>query len=102
MSIAAAHNDCLSIFLPGRRDILPCVLTATRTTVFATLVTVFALSAAQAAEPVVHTDIDTAELAVLLESGTKVVDIRRADEWRETGVIPAQQASHGLRRWRAA
>jgi len=66
-------------------------LTAKLTTVFAILITVFALSAAQAAEPVGHTDIDTAELAVLLERGTKVVDIRRADEWRETGVIPGSK-----------
>lgn len=33
------------------------------------------------------TSADPAEVRALIEQGAKVVDIRRADEWRETGVI---------------
>lgn len=56
----------------------------------ATLMSV-SLSLAQAAEAPRYTDIDTAALAVLVEKGVKVVDIRRPDEWSETGVIPGSK-----------
>lgn len=46
---------------------------------------------AQAAEPSHYTDIDTAELVTLVNKGVKVVDIRRTDEWRQTGVIPGSK-----------
>jgi len=50
-----------------------------------------ALSLAQAAETSRYTDIDTAALVALVDKGVKVVDIRRPDEWRETGVIPGSK-----------
>lgn len=32
-------------------------------------------------------NVNNAELAVLLENGTKIIDIRRPEEWKQTGVI---------------
>lgn len=60
-------------------------------TMLAVSITVFALSVAEAAEPAGYTDIEAAELSVLMDRGVKLVDIRRADEWRETGVIPGSK-----------
>lgn len=50
-----------------------------------------AFSVAYAADTSRYTDIDTATLAALVDKGVKVVDIRRPDEWRETGVIPGSK-----------
>ncbi len=50
-----------------------------------------AFSFAQAAETSRYIDIDPAALANLMDKGVKVVDIRRPDEWRETGVIPGSK-----------
>lgn len=50
-----------------------------------------ALSVAQSAETSRYTDIDTAALTALVDKGVKVVDIRRPDEWRDTGVIPGSK-----------
>lgn len=51
----------------------------------------FSLSIVRAEDATLYTDIDTAELSVLMDNGVKVVDIRRADEWRATGVIPGSK-----------
>ncbi|QKT04998.1 FKBP-type peptidyl-prolyl cis-trans isomerase [Ectothiorhodospiraceae bacterium 2226] len=40
-----------------------------------------------AVEPPPFSDIDNAELSELIEQGVKVVDIRRPEEWRQTGVV---------------
>jgi len=48
-------------------------------------------SFAQAGETSRYTDLDPAALANLLDKGVKVVDIRRPEEWRETGVIPGSK-----------
>ncbi len=37
--------------------------------------------------PPKYTNIDNEELKVLLKRGVKILDIRRADEWEETGVV---------------
>lgn len=50
-----------------------------------------AFSFAQAGETSRYTDIDPAALANLVDKGVMVVDIRRPEEWRETGVIPGSQ-----------
>ena len=42
---------------------------------------------ASAAEPG-YTDIDNAALKALVDGGVKIVDVRRPEEWRSTGVIP--------------
>lgn len=47
-----------------------------------------ALSVGQASDTPKHTDIDSTALGALVDKGVKLVDIRRPDEWRETGVIP--------------
>jgi len=44
-------------------------------------------TAASAAEPA-YTDVDNAALKVLVDDGVTIVDVRRPDEWRATGVIP--------------
>lgn len=36
-------------------------------------------------------DIDNAQLQQLIEQGVAVIDIRRADEWRQTGVVPGSR-----------
>ncbi len=46
---------------------------------------------AQAAETAPYTEADTAAVAVLMNKGVKVIDIRRPEEWRETGVIPGSK-----------
>jgi len=35
-----------------------------------------------------YTNVDNAALKVLVDDGVKIVDVRRPDEWRTTGVIP--------------
>ena len=50
-----------------------------------------AFSSVQAGETSRYTDIDTGALANLVDKGVTVVDIRRPDEWRETGVIPGSK-----------
>ena len=42
------------------------------------------------ADPVVET-VSAEELSRLLDEGVKVIDVRRADEWRATGVIAGSQ-----------
>ncbi len=37
--------------------------------------------------PPKYTNLDNAALIALLEKGTKIVDLRRADEWQKTGVV---------------
>jgi rhodanese-related sulfurtransferase len=44
-------------------------------------------TAASATEPG-YTDVDNAALKALVDGGAKIVDVRRPDEWRTTGVIP--------------
>ncbi len=66
-------------------------LTAPLRAIFLAVAMSVAFSFAQAAETSHYTDIDTAALAVLMDKGVKVVDIRRPDEWRETGVIPGSK-----------
>ena len=34
-----------------------------------------------------YTNIDNAQLKTLLQQGTPLYDVRRADEWRQTGVV---------------
>jgi len=41
----------------------------------------------EAADLVKYTNIDTAQARELIAKGVKVVDVRRIDEWRDTGVI---------------
>lgn len=41
--------------------------------------------------PPKYTNIDNLALKALLESGTKIVDIRRQDEWDKTGVVEGSQ-----------
>ncbi|MDH5633931.1 MAG: rhodanese-like domain-containing protein [Gammaproteobacteria bacterium] len=38
-----------------------------------------------------YTNLDNDELATLLKQGTPVIDIRRPDEWRQTGIISGSQ-----------
>lgn len=38
-----------------------------------------------------YTDINTTDLAVLLARGVRIVDIRRPEEWRKTGVIEGSE-----------
>jgi rhodanese-related sulfurtransferase len=52
---------------------------------------VISLNVVRAEDATLHTDVDTAELSVLMHKGVKIVDIRRADEWRATGVIPGSE-----------
>jgi rhodanese-related sulfurtransferase len=42
---------------------------------------------ASAGEPG-YTNVDNAALEALIDDGVKIVDVRRPDEWRTTGVIP--------------
>lgn len=51
-----------------------------------TVVLVASGAAAVAGSPV--TDITPAQLQALTDRGVKVIDVRRADEWRGTGVVP--------------
>ena len=44
-------------------------------------------TAASAGEPG-YTNVDNAALEALIDDGVKIVDVRRPDEWRTTGVIP--------------
>ena len=44
-------------------------------------------TAASAGEPG-YTNVDNAALEALIDDGVKIVDVRRPDEWRATGVIP--------------
>jgi rhodanese-related sulfurtransferase len=44
-------------------------------------------TAASATEPG-YTNVDNAALKALVDHGVKIVDVRRPDEWRSTGVIP--------------
>jgi len=46
--------------------------------------------AAAAGEPG-YTNVDNAALKVLVDDGVKIVDVRRPDEWRTTGVIPGSE-----------
>ena len=46
-----------------------------------------AVSKGSAGEPG-YTDVDNAALKALVDDGVKIVDVRRPDEWRRTGVIP--------------
>ena len=51
------------------------------------LVVGFVPAAASAGEPG-YTNVDNAALKTLVDRGVKIVDGRRPDEWRSTGVIP--------------
>lgn len=55
---------------------------------FCLLVLVFGLVSTVAAAEPRHTDVDNAALKALIDDGVKIVDVRRSDEWRSTGVIP--------------
>ena len=44
-------------------------------------------TAVSAGEPG-YTNVDNAALEALIDDGVKIVDVRRPDEWRATGVIP--------------
>lgn len=44
-------------------------------------------AAVSAGEPG-YTNIDDAALKALIDDGVKIIDVRRPDEWRSTGVIP--------------
>lgn len=66
-------------------------VTAAVGAILAVVVGVCALSVVHAVETSRYTDIGTSALSVLVDKGVKVVDIRRADEWRETGVIPGSK-----------
>ena len=54
------------------------------------LVVVALAGLAACAEPP-YTNIDNAGLKQLIDGGVPVVDIRRADEWRQTGVVAGSQ-----------
>lgn len=51
------------------------------------LASVAVMADAQAALPVVR-DVPIAEVPALAEKGAVVIDVRRPDEWRATGIIP--------------
>ncbi|MCB1876890.1 MAG: rhodanese-like domain-containing protein [Chromatiales bacterium] len=53
---------------------------------FALFLGVVLLSAC--AEPPPYVNLDSAQVRAKMAQGTAVVDVRRADEWRETGVLP--------------
>ncbi len=59
-----------------------------RVPLFALLLLVPALGAA--AEPL-YANIDNAQLKALLAQGTPVYDIRRPEEWQQTGVVPGSR-----------
>jgi rhodanese-related sulfurtransferase len=44
-----------------------------------------------AVEPPKFANVDNGELEALIERGVKIVDLRRADEWAQTGVIAGSQ-----------
>lgn len=51
----------------------------------------FALALGGCAEPP-YTSVDNAQLKVLLAQGVPLYDIRRPDEWRQTGVVEGSRA----------
>ena len=51
-----------------------------------TLIALASLLLAGCSEPP-YTNIDNAQLKTLLQQGTPLYDVRRADEWRQTGVV---------------
>jgi len=54
---------------------------------------VFAALLISACAPPPYTNVDNQGLQQLLDSSVTLIDIRRPEEWRETGVV---QGSHGL------
>jgi rhodanese-related sulfurtransferase len=68
---------------------------------------IFALFALPATAEV--TNIDNAELQKLLDSGVPIIDIRRPEEWLETGIVPGshmitffdQRGDYDLHGWLA-
>jgi rhodanese-related sulfurtransferase len=68
---------------------------------------IFALFALPAAAEV--NNIDNAELQKLLDSGVPIIDIRRPEEWLETGIVPGshmitffdQRGDYDLHGWLA-
>ncbi|MBC8211803.1 MAG: sulfurtransferase [Gammaproteobacteria bacterium] len=66
-------------------------LSAARSLLFRALVLVLiALSLSACTEPP-YTNLDNAGLKALLQQGVPVYDIRRPDEWRQTGVVEGSQ-----------
>ncbi len=51
-----------------------------------TLIALASLLLAGCSEPP-YTNIDNTQLKTLLQQGTPLYDVRRADEWRQTGVV---------------
>lgn len=52
---------------------------------------VLLVGALSACSPPPYTNLDNKELKALLEKGTPIYDVRRPDEWRQTGVIEGSQ-----------
>ena len=57
----------------------------------ALMVGVGLLLLAGCAEPPPYTNVDNAGLKQLIEDGVPVVDVRRPEEWRETGVVAGSE-----------
>lgn len=51
------------------------------------LATLLAVLLAGCSEDILYTNIDNQQLKTMLDEGVTIVDIRRPEEWRQTGVI---------------
>jgi len=60
-------------------------------TAFVRFIAVIAIAAFAAAPAIAgsgeYTNIDSAQARAMIDKGVKVIDVRRVDEWRDTGVI---------------
>ena len=63
------------------------VKTALQLLVLALLLSMLSVFARQAAAAPGYTDINNEQLKILLAKGMTLVDIRRPEEWRQTGII---------------
>jgi rhodanese-related sulfurtransferase len=63
------------------------MLKKTSIAIFAILFSMFSYAWFWDKEPEIYTNVNNQELQQLLRKGTTLVDIRRPEEWRQTGVI---------------